>query len=137
MDSSLLWVQALPLALSASVGLVIGWFLHRVFSQRTVLKPTDAKTAGPDVTPTVQVAHLEGPGAPAATSPIQSGPERHPLSLTTTSESHQVEGLDLARRIIVHLSGLGRLANDEVALRGHTQSGMASALAVRQGNLAK
>jgi DNA-binding MarR family transcriptional regulator len=47
------------------------------------------------------------------------------------------EGLGLARRVILHLSLLGRLGSDEVARIGFTQEGMAAALSVRQGSLVR
>ncbi|MGA8276330.1 MAG: hypothetical protein WB852_08585, partial [Thermoplasmata archaeon] len=46
-------------------------------------------------------------------------------------------GLGLARRVILHLSGLSRLGNDEVARIGFTQQGMATALGARQGSLVR
>jgi len=47
------------------------------------------------------------------------------------------EGLGLARRVILHLSGRGRFGHDEVARLGFTQQGMAAALSTRQGSLVR
>ena len=42
-----------------------------------------------------------------------------------------------AGQVILHLARLGRLAYDDVGLRGHTQAGMSEALSIRQGTLTK
>jgi DNA-binding MarR family transcriptional regulator len=44
---------------------------------------------------------------------------------------------DLAGKVIVHLSMLGRLGNDEVGRLGFTQGGMSGVLGIRQGTLTK
>ena len=47
------------------------------------------------------------------------------------------EGANLAGKVIVHLSLLGRVGNDEVGRLGFTQAGMSDALGIRQGSLTK
>jgi len=47
------------------------------------------------------------------------------------------EGANLAGKVIVHLSLLGRLGNDEVGRLGFTQGGISEALGIRQGTLTR
>jgi DNA-binding PadR family transcriptional regulator len=47
------------------------------------------------------------------------------------------EGMGLAARVLLHLAQLPPLGPNDLASLGHTQQGMVTALAVRQGSLTK
>ncbi len=85
-----------------------------------------------------------GPTSPKETTP--TGTSQPPAVIQPRAPSSPVssavgpgvsEGANLAGKVIVHLSLLGRLGNDEVGRLGFTQAGMSDALGIRQGSLTK
>jgi DNA-binding MarR family transcriptional regulator len=114
----LIW---LGVAAGAAAGSVAGWTGHYLFRRRRDDQHVGAgptatempRAAAPPVTVSGRVARSAGSGSASSSTAATAG------------------------RVIVHLSSLGRLGNDEVARPGFTQQGMASALDLRQGTLAK
>lgn len=78
---------------------------------------------------------LSGPGerpGGESESLTTDPPEASAVSTPRISEDAGTAG-----RVILHLYGLGRLANDEIGAIGFTQRGMVRTLGLRQGTLAK
>jgi len=115
------WVD---FGIAGVVGAALGWLAHALY-----LRLTSTRIR----------ASLDQPPPPARTS--DSGPELVPPtprvippSALRRSASRRA---DTAGRVIAHLASVGRLGADDVAMRGHTQQGIAEALGIPQGTVAK
>lgn len=115
---------AVELGVAAMAGGLAGWFAHAVLRRRFPSETAaheGSSSGNPQVSPLIErIAAAPGSGAPSP------GAAR-PISRDATT----------AGRVIVHLSSLGRLGNDDVGLPGFTQRGMSEALDIRQGTLTK
>ncbi|MCI4365863.1 MAG: PadR family transcriptional regulator [Thermoplasmata archaeon] len=121
-------------------GVAGGWFAHYLWARRR------SRSAGPvpipprtavNRTPSPERANREVASVPAPSLVPARTTTSHPADPPIPSGSTATEGLGLARRVILHLSLLGRLGHDDVARIGFTQEGMSAALVVRQGSLVR
>ncbi len=133
-------VDLLEVLAAAAGGGAAGWIAHHLWTRRRTAIPSPSN--GPP-TPSVSTSasraddpRTTGPAQPTiaqvGAAPPGSANGSPPARPVTTDE-----GLGLARRVILHLSGLGRLGHDDVARVGFTQQGMAAALSARQGSLVR
>jgi DNA-binding PadR family transcriptional regulator len=125
------WAELLA---AAAVGGAAGWLGNYLWTHRRapVSLPPGSRPDESSVTAPAPRAGVEPLAAPL--SPGATVERADPAPATAASAE---EGLGLARRIILHLAGLGRLGYDEVARVGFTQQDMASALSARQGSLVR
>ena len=114
------WLELLPAAVG---GVAVGWFAHALYRR---WRPREVARAEPP---------FAGAGVPDRAEPAP--PPVVSQGLASTGERAVSRDADTAGRVIVHLSLLGRLGNDEVGLLGYTQRGMTEALGLLQGTLAK
>jgi DNA-binding PadR family transcriptional regulator len=118
------WAEFLA---AAVLGAGAGWLGNYLWTRRRT------PSSVPPDPPLDEVPDL----APAPSSPPLPRPTAGPSDWAPVIPPAAEEGLGLARRIILHLSGLGRLGYDEVGRVGYTQRGMAVALSARQGSLVR
>jgi len=109
------------------VGGAAGWLGNYLWTRRRAPAPPPPDSR-PDEPPAAAAAGPSPPSTPPAVGPSDPTPVIPPAA---------GEGLGLGRRVLLHLSGLGRLGYDEVARVGYTQQGMAAALSARQGSLVR
>lgn len=117
----MIWLE---LGLAVAAGAAMGWVAHALYRMRNA----DARRTNP--------IHSR-PGPDALGQPAISPPTRTLEGVPATRPPKVSQEADLAARVIVHLSSLGRLGNDEVGRLGHTQKGMTAALGIQQGTLTK
>jgi DNA-binding MarR family transcriptional regulator len=129
---------------AAAVGAVVGGLVHWLWRQfRTRRRVPASPETFPPVGPGSQGAtraDLDGEhlGPPSRRElPVSSGTGVGAGDRSLASGDSPAEGLGLARRVIAHLYGLGALGPNDLGQPGQTQEGMARALAVRQGSLAR
>jgi len=117
----LIWLE---LTAAGIGGAVLGWFAHALFRARSGRSLGPPPSTG--VAPEAMAQFSAGFQSPAPSPPI-----------STVIAPGVSEGANLAGKVIVHLSLLGRLGNDDVGRLGFTQAGMSDSLGIRQGSLTK
>jgi DNA-binding MarR family transcriptional regulator len=117
----LIWLE---LTAAGIGGAVVGWFAHALFRARSGRSVSPPSSTG--VAPN---------GIPQSSAVVPS-PAPFPSIMAAIAPGVS-EGANLAGKVIVHLSLLGRLGNDEVGRLGFTQAGMSETLGIRQGTLTK
>jgi DNA-binding PadR family transcriptional regulator len=120
-------------------GGAVGWIGHYLWTRRAPLASVPSGTHPPQPAPAVvskPADPIPAPDVLVAANPVASIPPTA-AAPATVSRPAASEGVGLARRVITHLSRLGRIGPDDVAPVGFTQQGMAAALEVRQGTLVK
>src|SRR5208282_2021853 len=120
-------------------GGAVGWIGHYLWTRRGPRDSGPSVTVPPRSPPAVVLSVMDPVRTSDVLAPVNlvaPAPSVSPAAPPTPRPAAS-EGVGLARRVISHLSRLGRIGPDDVAPVGFTQQGMAAALAVRQGTLVK
>lgn len=117
-----IWIEVVA---AAAGGFAAGWGAHYFLRRADRAAPPDPAVGSPVPAPAATAPEMENIAAIRGTAPAAELPRAISLGAST------------AGRIVVHLSTLGRLMDDEVARMGFTQAGIMDALGLRQGTLAK
>jgi DNA-binding PadR family transcriptional regulator len=120
-------------------GGAVGWIGHYLWTRRASVELVSSSTLPPQLAAAAGPRSTDPVRAPEALLPVNPVALVPPVEAATPPSSRPAasEGVGLARRVISHLSRLGRIGPDDVAPVGFTQQGMAAALEVRQGTLVK
>lgn len=120
-ETPLTWLEV---TLGVIGGVCVGWFAHWSFRRYWSRESHGSR-------------EVASPPSNEDRGPSSSSSEIFRPDESVTLRRGISKGASTAGRVILHLASLGRLGNDEVARVGFTQRGMAEALEVRQGTLAK